>query len=87
MSAERVAPSSWARAAGPTAPSACLRGVSACVFFFPVFWMVLNSFKEEQDANTSPKLSFEPTLDRYREVTESTGGLLSFARGVHATRP
>ena len=49
------------------------------VFFFPVFWMVLNSFKDEQDANTSPKLSFEPTLDRYREVTESTGGLLSFA--------
>ena len=41
--------------------------------------MVLNSFKDEQDANTSPKLSFEPTLDRYREVTESTGGLLSFA--------
>ena len=27
--------------------------------------MVLNSFKEEQDANTSPKLFFEPTLDRY----------------------
>ena len=48
------------------------------VFFFPVFWMVLNSFKEEQDANTSPKLFFEPTLDRYREVTESAGGLLSF---------
>jgi sorbitol/mannitol transport system permease protein len=48
------------------------------VFFFPVFWMVLNSFKSEQDANTSPKLSFDPTLDRYREVTESAGGLLSF---------
>jgi sorbitol/mannitol transport system permease protein len=51
----------------------------ALVFFFPVFWMVLNSFKEEQDANTSPKLFFEPTLDRYREVTESAGGLLSFS--------
>ena len=24
------------------------------VFFFPVFWTVLNSFKDEQDANTSP---------------------------------
>jgi sorbitol/mannitol transport system permease protein len=46
--------------------------------FFPVFWMVLNSFKSEQDANTSPKLSFDPTLDRYREVTESAGGVLSF---------
>jgi sorbitol/mannitol transport system permease protein len=48
------------------------------LFFFPVFWMVLNSFKEEQDANTAPKLFFTPTLDRYREVTESAGGLLSF---------
>jgi sorbitol/mannitol transport system permease protein len=48
------------------------------VFFFPVFWMVLNSFKSEHDANTSPKLTFTPTLDRYREVTESAGGLLSF---------
>jgi sorbitol/mannitol transport system permease protein len=50
----------------------------ALLFFFPVFWMVLNSFKEEQDANTAPKLFFTPTLDRYREVTESAGGLLSF---------
>ena len=48
------------------------------MFFFPVFWMVLNSFKSEQDANTSPKLNFDPTLDRYREVTGSAGGLLSF---------
>jgi sorbitol/mannitol transport system permease protein len=48
------------------------------VFFFPVFWMVLNSFKSEQDANTSPKLFFHPTLDRYKDVTESAGGLLSF---------
>jgi len=50
----------------------------ALLFFFPVFWMVLNSFKEEHDANTSPKLFFTPTLDRYREVTRSAGGLLSF---------
>src|SRR3954451_17026654 len=48
------------------------------VFFFPVFWMVLNSFKSEQDANTSPKLFFHPTLDRYKDVTHSVGGLLSF---------
>ena len=50
----------------------------ALVFFFPVFWMVLSSFKEEQDANTSPKLFFRPTLDRYNDVAESTAGLLSF---------
>jgi sorbitol/mannitol transport system permease protein len=52
------------------------------VFFFPVFWMVLNSFKEEQDANTSPKLFFDPTLDRYKDVTESAGGLLSFGEAI-----
>jgi sorbitol/mannitol transport system permease protein len=50
----------------------------ALLFFFPVFWMVLSSFKEEQDANTSPKLFFSPTLDRFNDVTESTTGLLSF---------
>src|SRR4051795_8424979 len=49
------------------------------VFFFPVFWMVLNSFKSEQDANTSPKLFFHPTLERYSDVTHSTTGLLSFS--------
>src|SRR3954464_4093164 len=50
----------------------------ALVVFFPVFWMVLNSFKTEADANTAPKLFFTPTLDEYRTVTESAGGLLSF---------
>jgi sorbitol/mannitol transport system permease protein len=53
--------------------------LTALIFFFPVFWMVLNSFKSEHDANTSPKLFFDPTLDRYREVTRSGGGLLSFS--------
>lgn len=58
---------------------ACLAWVLAAVFFFPVFWMILNGFKEEIDANTSPKLLFDPTLDRYREVTEQTAGLLGFS--------
>lgn len=48
------------------------------IFFFPVFWMVLSAFKTEQDANTAPKLFFSPTLDQFRTVTESVGGLLSF---------
>src|SRR3954471_1843304 len=52
--------------------------ITGLIFFFPVFWMVLNSFKSEQDANTSPKLFFHPTLDRYRDVTKSAVGLLSF---------
>jgi sorbitol/mannitol transport system permease protein len=56
-----------------------LAWVVGLIFFFPVFWMVLNSFKSEQDANTTPKLFFDPTFDRYREVTKSAGGLLSFS--------
>ena len=48
------------------------------LFFFPIFWLVLNGFKEEIDANSSPKLFFSPTLDRFSEVTEETPGLLSF---------
>src|SRR3954452_25364689 len=55
-----------------------LAWVVGLFFFFPVFWMVLNSFKSEQDANTSPKLFFHPTLDRYHDVTQSASGLLSF---------
>ena len=51
----------------------------AAVFFFPVFWMVLNGFKEEADANASPPLIFEPTLDRFRDVTTQTPGVLGFS--------
>ena len=49
------------------------------IFFFPLFWMVINGFKDEADANGTPTLNFEPTLDRFREVTEDSGGLLSFS--------
>jgi sorbitol/mannitol transport system permease protein len=56
-----------------------LAWIVGLAFFFPVFWMLLNSFKSEQDANTSPKLFFHPTLDRYKDVTKSAGGLLSFS--------
>ena len=59
-----------------------LAWVTALILFFPVFWMVLNSFKTEADANTSPTLSFTPTLDEYRTVTESAGGLLSFSEAM-----
>lgn len=51
----------------------------AAVFFFPVFWMVLNGFKEEADANASPKLFFTPTLGRFEDVTASLPGQLGFA--------
>jgi sorbitol/mannitol transport system permease protein len=56
-----------------------LAWVVGLVFFFPVFWMILSSFKSERDANASPKLLFDPTLDRYRDVMGSTEGLLSFS--------
>ena len=55
-----------------------LTWVVGLLFFFPLFWLVLNGFKSELDANTSPKLFFEPTLDRFSEVTEETRGVLSF---------
>ncbi len=56
-----------------------LAWLAGFVFFFPVFWMILSSFKTERDANASPKLFFDPTLDRYRDVMGGTEGLLSFS--------
>ncbi len=53
--------------------------VVGLIYFFPVFWMVLSSFKNETDASASPKLIFDASFDRYREVTESSPGLLSFS--------
>ena len=41
-------------------------GVAAALFF-PIFWMVLTSFKSERDAITA-SLSFTPTLEGYRDV-------------------
>jgi sorbitol/mannitol transport system permease protein len=55
----------------------------AALFFFPVFWMVLNSFKTELVANTKPVLFFEPTLDRWQAVTETIPGLLSFSEAFY----
>ena len=56
-----------------------LAWVAALVVFFPVFWMILSSFKSEQDANGPPKLFFDPTLDRYSDVLGATQGVLSFS--------
>lgn len=53
-----------------------LAWIVGLMFFFPVFWMVLNGFKSEIDANTSPKLFFTPTLEQFRAVTTSSQGLL-----------
>jgi sorbitol/mannitol transport system permease protein len=55
-----------------------LAWIVSLAFFFPIFWVVISSFKEELDAVGDPTLIFDPSLDRYREVTESTQGILSF---------
>jgi sorbitol/mannitol transport system permease protein len=55
-----------------------LTWVIALLIFFPVFWMVLNGFKEEADANTDPKLFFDPTTAQFEEVTSNPAGLLGF---------
>jgi len=59
-----------------------LTWIVGLVFFFPLFWLVLNGFKEESVANASPTLAFDPTLDRFREVTEAHAALPSFTEAV-----
>jgi sorbitol/mannitol transport system permease protein len=72
--------------------------VAALVMFFPIFWMVVTSFKSEIEA-IEPSLIFVPTLENYAEVdaradylfyalnsiTESLGStLLALVLGVPA---
>lgn len=45
----------------------------AIIFFFPIFWMVLTSFKTEAQAIAVPPiLFFEPTLENYTEIQDRT---------------
>jgi sorbitol/mannitol transport system permease protein len=45
----------------------------AAIFFFPIFWMVLTSFKTELQAiATPPLLVFEPTLENYTLINDRT---------------
>ncbi len=45
------------------------------VFFFPVLWMVITSFKPESAAYTSdPKFDFSPTLSEYKQVFDAGMG-------------
>jgi len=53
--------------------------LAALVMFFPIFWMVLASFKTELEAIASPpKLLFSPTLENYDTILERAD-YLSFA--------
>jgi polyol transport system permease protein len=43
----------------------------ALLLFFPIFWMILTSFKMEREAIASvPHLIFHPTLRNYRDVQQ-----------------
>ena len=55
-----------------------LAWIVSLLFFFPIFWVVISSLKNELDAVGDPKVIFSPSLDRYREVTDTTQGILSF---------
>ncbi|MFT6658521.1 carbohydrate ABC transporter permease [Maritalea sp.] len=47
--------------------------IVAALFFFPIFWMVLTSFKTELEAiAVPPSLFFEPTLDNYALIQDRT---------------
>ncbi len=57
---------------------------SAAVFmFFPIFWMLLASFKTEIDAVTTPPLLlFEPTLENYNAVQQRANYINSATNSV-----
>jgi len=40
------------------------------LFFFPIFWMVLNGFKTEAVANGDPTLNFSPTTEQWGTATD-----------------
>jgi sorbitol/mannitol transport system permease protein len=49
----------------------CLAWSVALVLFFPIFWMILTSFKTELNAfATPPQFIFTPTLDNYLHIQE-----------------
>lgn len=49
--------------------------ILALVFFAPVAWMVMTSFKQENvAASNPPAFFFEPTLDQYKAVISSDAG-------------
>ena len=49
-----------------------LAWVIALIFFFPIFWLVLTSFKTDADAVKPEFLFFfTPTLDNYLNMTEN----------------
>ena len=55
-------------------PAALLIVAIAILIFFPIFWMVLTSFKTELDAFASPpQFIFTPTLENYLHIEQRSG--------------
>ncbi len=53
--------------------------LAAAMIFFPIFWMVLTSFKTEVEAvQTPPSLFFQPTLVNYQRVLSQPAFLQFF---------
>ena len=62
-----------------------LTWVVALGFFFPVLWMALTAFKQEnQAASNPPTWFFQPTLDQFRAVIDGGAGVY-FANSLIAT--
>ena len=61
------------RNAGANGPGLLARGWWRRCCFFPIFWMVLTSFKTELQAiAVPPLLFFEPTLENFSLIEERT---------------
>ena len=55
----------------------------AALIFFPIFWMILTSFKTEiEDVRTPPSLFFTPTLENYATVNERANYFLAALNSV-----
>lgn len=53
------------------------------LFFFPVAWMVLTSFKTEGKAQTEvPNLKLDGGLEKFRETTKDLPGTLTFMKAL-----
>lgn len=53
------------------------------LFFFPVFWMVITSFKTEGRAQTeTPNLRLDGGFEKFREVTKDLPGTLTFMKAL-----
>jgi sorbitol/mannitol transport system permease protein len=75
------APTTNRRFAGPAL--SVLAWISAFIFFFPVLWMVLTSFKTEQNAQTTtPNLHLNAGLSTIREAAKAIPGTLTFAKAM-----